>query len=107
MANTPYYDRYSKFRNGNGFNIVPFGEIPKSDTDKYETYNRGVTRLDLLSYQYYNSTSYAWLIMQANPQYGSLEFNIPDGAELRIPFPLLNALGDYQRSLDKYRKYYG
>lgn len=104
---TSYYDRYSRFRSGNGFGIVPFGVIAKSGTDKYETYHKGVTRLDLLSYQYYNSSDYAWLIMQANPQYGSLEFRIPDGAELRIPYPLLNALSDYQKSLDEIKKFYG
>ena len=45
--------------------------------------------------------------MQANPQYGSLEFNIPDGSEIRIPYPLNNSLKDYQKSIDDYRKYYG
>ena len=75
------FDRYSQFRVGNGFNMVPFGEIPKSSTD-------------------------AWLIMQANPQYGSLEYNIPDGVELRIPYPLNNAIDAYQNSIEKYNKLY-
>ena len=102
-----YYDRYASFRDGDGFNMVTFSEIEKNDTDIYEIYKRGVTRLDLLSYQYYGSTSYAWLILQANPQYGSLEFRIPDGAELRIPYPLLTALDSYQKGIEKNKKYYG
>ena len=102
-----YYDRYSNFRNSDGFSVVPFGEIPKSGTDKYEIYQKGLTRLDLLSYQYYGSTSYAWHILQANPKYGSLEFAIPDGAELRIPYPLVSALNNYQKNLEKHKKYYG
>ena len=101
------FDRYSQFRVGNRFNMVPFGEIPKSSTDIYEVYRKGKMRLDQLSSQYYDSPDYAWLIMQANPQYGSLEFNIPDGSEIRIPYPLNNSLKDYQKSIDDYRKYYG
>lgn len=101
------YDRYSMFRVDGQIKMVPFGEIPKHDTDFYEIYHRGVTRLDILSNNYYNSSDYAWLIMQANPQYGSLEFKIPDGAEIRIPYPLGQALQEYQDSLIEYQKLYG
>ena len=44
--------------------------------------------------------------MQANPQYGSLEFNIPDKVELRIPYPLDISLKDYKKSIEEYNKYY-
>ena len=100
------FDRYSQFRVGNGFNMVPFGEIPKSSTDIYEVYRKGKMRLDQLSSQYYDSPDYAWLIMQANPQYGSLEYNIPDGVELRIPYPLNSAIDAYQNSIEQYNKLY-
>lgn len=100
------FDRYSQIRSGNGFNIVPFAEIPKSKTDIYEVYIKGKMRLDQLSSQYYDNPDYAWLILQANPQYGSLEYNIPDGAELRIPYPLNVALSGYQNSIDNYNKLY-
>jgi hypothetical protein len=46
------------------------------------------------------------LILQANPQYGSLEFNIPDGSELRIPYPLNAAIDGYQKSIERYNKLY-
>ena len=82
--------------------MVPFGEIPKSSTDIYEVYRKGKMRLDQLSSQYYDSPDYAWLIMQANPEYGSMEFEIPDGAELRIPYPLNVSIDSYELSIRKY-----
>lgn len=100
------FDRYLQVRSGNGFNILPFGEIPKSKTDIYEVFIKGKMRLDQISSQYYDSPDYAWLILQANPQYGSLEYNIPDGVELRIPYPLNSALSAYQNSIDNYNKLY-
>ena len=98
------FDRYSQVRNGNEIGLVPFVEIPVKNTDRYETYRKGLTRLDQLSYQYYDSSDYAWLIMQANPQYGSMEFAIPDGSELRIPYPLNSTLDDYQKGIETYKK---
>ena len=98
------FDRYSQFRNGNEIEIVRFIEIPSKNTDRYEVYRKGLTRLDQLSYQYYESPDYAWLILQANPQYGSMEFAIPDGSELRIPYPLSSTLDDYQKGIENYKK---
>jgi len=101
------YDRYRKFRNGNEVKKVPFIAIPKKGTDYYHTYEAGRTRLDLLSYQYYGNANYDWLIMQANPEYGSLEFCIPNGALLRIPFPLDSTIQKYNDDIDLYIKLYG
>lgn len=95
------FDRYKQVRSGRSTGLLPFGNIPEKTTDVFETYKKGKTRLDLLSYQYYDSADYGWLILQANPQYGSLEFRIPDGAEIRIPFPLDVSLKDFQTSIDK------
>lgn len=100
------FDRYSMYRSGDDIGLVPFGEVPKKNTDRFETYKRGVTRLDLVSYEYYGTSEYAWFILQANPQYGSLEFNIPDGAELRIPYPLDVSLESYRKSLSNHNKKY-
>lgn len=96
------FDRYSKFKLDGAFKKVPFIPIEEKNTDVYTYYERGKTRLDLLSYQYYNDANYDWLIMQANPQYGSLEFMIPDGARLRIPYPLNITLNQYNASIEKY-----
>ena len=53
------YDRYSKFRVNGGTQFVPFIPIPVKDTDYYEIYEKGKTRLDLLSYQYYGDADLA------------------------------------------------
>lgn len=101
------FDRYKKFRTNGAVKLVPFIEIPVKGTDIYTYYEAGRTRMDLLSYQYYNDANYGWLIMQANPQYGSLEFKIPDGAELRIPYPLNTTITQYNSDIDKYIELYG
>lgn len=101
------YDRYSKFRNNGTISIVPFIKIKEKNTDYYETYIRGVTRLDILSYKYYGNANYDWLIMQANSKYGSMEFNIPDKSNLRIPYPLNTTLELYNSEIEKYIELYG
>lgn len=100
------YDRYSQFRQDGAIAVVPFGEVPAKSTDFFEVYERGKTRLDILSYRYYNDSSYGWLIMQANPQYGSVEFEIPDRVILRIPYPLSQSIQDYQASIDEHKRLY-
>ena len=100
------FDRYAQVRNGRGFDILPFAEIPKKNTDRYEIYKRGVTRLDKVSYEYYGTADFAWLILQANPQYGSMEFDIPDGVELRIPYPLEQSIEEYRNGVETYKKLY-
>lgn len=101
------FDRYAQFRAGNEIKLVTFGEVPEKASDKYITYEKGKTRLDQVSYEFYGSSDYAWLILQANAKYGSLEFRIPDGVMLRVPYPLNVSLSDYQKSIEKNKEYYG
>lgn len=101
------YDRYTKFRIDGQINVVPFVKIPKKDTDRYEIYKRNSSRLDILSAKYYNDSSYGWLILQANPEVGSMEYEIKDGATLRIPYPLGVTLEDYENGVNEYFKLYG
>jgi hypothetical protein len=101
------YDRYTKFRTNGSIRFVPFIAIPEKNTDYYEIYNLGYTRLDLLSYQYYGNPDYGWLILQANPQFGSMEFEIPDKTNLRIPYPLSTTIEQYNRDIDIYTETYG
>lgn len=98
------FDRYTQVRSSMKTGLLPYGEVPKQSGDIYETYKKGETRLDLLSYQYYNDANYGWLILQANPQYGASEFKIPDQAEIRIPFPLDSAIKGFQISIEKKKK---
>lgn len=101
------YDRYTKFRGDGDVSIVPFIKIPERKTDYYITYNKLQHRLDVLSYECYGDPDYGWLILQANPQYGSLEFEIPDNVDLRIPYPLGDVIEGYNRSVAEYKAQYG
>ena len=98
---------YKEFIENGTIKLVPFIRIPNKKSDYYVYYELGKTRLDILSYQYYNDPNYDWLIMQANPQYGSLEFKIPDKALLRIPYPLDSTISQYYSDIKKYKELYG
>ena len=102
-----YYNRYSEFAVNGDYIIVPQVKIPAKSSDRKISYKVGKTRLDKLSQQFYDSPYYGWLIMQANPSYGGQEWNIPDGAIITVPFPLMQSLQDYKTNLDQYFLYYG
>lgn len=98
-----YYDRYESFRRDGNIDIVPFIEIDNTSTDIVITFRKSTMRMDTLSYKYYGDPNYGWLILQANPQYSSLEFSIPDGVPLRIPYPLNTAKTRYESGIQKYK----
>lgn len=102
MAKQKYYNRYQRFVSNGKYKIIPLIDIPKYDTDLYLTYDKSTMRMDNLSYKYYASPDYAWLIMLANPSLGSLEYLIPDGATVRIPYPLGTALSRYEKKVTDY-----
>ena len=101
------YNRYNSFTLNGSYKKVPFIEIPVRGTDCYAYYEVGKTRLDLLSYQYYNDPNFGWLILQANPSLGSLEYKIDSGAKIRIPYPLEQVLQGYEDDITNYVKLYG
>lgn len=102
-----YYDRYSRFRDGQYMHPIPGIEVPPAATDKPFIYKKGQTRLDKLSDKYYNNPYSGWLIMQANPEFGGLEFLIPDMTSIRIPFPFDSAIARYTTEVDNHIKLYG
>jgi len=102
-----YYNRYDEFLINGQQTVVPFVNLPQKTTDKTFIYKVARSRLDKISQEYYNTPFFGWLILQANPQYGGLENNIPDGAILIIPFPLLPSLQDYKSALNSHFYYYG
>lgn len=102
MAKNKYYNRYDRFKSNGMYKIIPFLEIPKYDTDLYVTYDKSTMRMDNLSYKYYGSSDYAWLIMSANPSLGSLEYLIEDGKTVRIPYPLDTAISRYEAKVTNY-----
>jgi hypothetical protein len=102
-----YYNRYDGFLIGGNQTVVPFVKVPIKTTDKKYIYKVGMSRLDKVSQQYYNSPFFGWLIMAANPEFGGNEFVIPDGSILTVPFPLLSSLQDYNNALETHFYYYG
>ena len=102
-----YYDRYKSFVNGSIIEPVAGIIIPQSSDDKTVVYKKGVSRLDKISNDYYNNPYSGWLIMQANPQFGGLEFNIPDGTAIRVPYPFDDAISRYITQVSRYKQLYG
>jgi len=105
--NNQYFDRYQYFVEDGNFKIIPGLEIPIKSTDKFIQYKHTKDRFDKLSQEYYNSPLFGWLILQANPLFGGIEFLIPDNYLIRIPFPLVPSLQDYKKAVDLYKLYYG
>ena len=101
------YDRYSRFRTNGKVSIPPSVKIIEKGTDQFETYIKGFSRLDLISYDYYGSPDYDWLILMANPSVGNMEFEIPDGTLLRIPYPLSVTLELYDKEIERHMTLYG
>lgn len=102
-----YYDRYNGFRVNEGMKPIPGLTIPTADSDKNMVYKQSVSRLDKLSQMYYNNPYSGWLIMLANPEYGGLEFNIPDMTVIRIPFPFDSAISRYITEVKNHKALYG
>ncbi len=97
------YNRYLPLQNDNGTTeLMPFVKLPVNQSDKYETWNTEFSRLDKLSQKYYGNPFYDFLILYANYIYVS-EFDIPDGALIRIPFPLQKVKADYDALLSAYK----
>jgi hypothetical protein len=101
------YNRYNTFIVNDEQTVVPYVNLPRKSSDKVFIYKVGMSRMDKISQQYYGTPTFGWLIMLANPQFGGLEFLIPDGSILTIPYPLISSLQDYKNSLDNYFFYYG
>lgn len=99
--------RYEQFISNGKCEYVPSIPIIKQTSDFYIVYDAYRMRMDTLSYEYYKNPNYGWVILQANLEYGSLEYAIPNGSMLRIPYPIENALDAYNENIKKYKKIYG
>jgi len=97
----PYkdYKRYEKLKNTDGTtDSMPFVNLPTNPSDKFEYWNVGFSRMDKISQKYYGNPFYDFLILYANNIYLN-EFDIPDGALIRVPFPLSKVKADYEAAL--------
>lgn len=98
-----YYNRYTQFKvNSNELGYIPFITIDKKPSDLKIVWKKN-KRLDVVSQEYYGAPYYGWLILMANPQFGGMEFDIPENTILTIPFPLMDTLKNYQERLENYR----
>lgn len=102
-----YFNRYDNFLINGRQTVVPYVKIPSKTSDKNFIYRTNVSRLDKISQEFYGSPLFGWLILAANPQYGGLEWNIPDRGLLVIPFPLIASVQDYEAELNNHFFYYG
>jgi hypothetical protein len=102
-----YFNRYGQFLINGEQTVVPYVNLPKKSTDVKYVFRAGITRLDKISQEYYASPYFGWLILVGNPEYGGLEWNIPNNSILTIPYPLISSLQDYKNGLDNYFFYYG
>ena len=107
MGTKDYYNRYNNFIVNGRQTVVPYVTLPSKSTDKRYIFKDAQSRLDKVSQQYYGTPFFGWLILQANPIYSGQEWNIPDGAILTIPYPLIASLQDYNNDLENYFFYYG
>ena len=84
--------------NGNN-KTLPFVKLDIKTSDKYIVYKEGETRLDNLADEYWSKPDECWLILLANPEFGGLEWNIPDETIIRIPYPYDITINEYNTKI--------
>lgn len=77
---------------------VPGIVISSRTTDKFVIYNSDKLRLDTIAADIYGDDQYNWLILLANSDY-PLEFDIPNNTVIRVPFPLNDAIVEYEQKV--------
>lgn len=96
-------DRYKYLLKKDGtLRTAPPVKIKERAEDIFRVYDSSRTRLDRISADVYNDDSYGWLILLGNPEYG-MEFDIPTGTVIRVPYPLREALSEYESKIIKNR----
>tara|TARA_B100000900_G_C20164670_1_gene547352 strand:+ start:262 stop:576 length:315 start_codon:yes stop_codon:yes gene_type:complete len=101
-----YYDRYRSFKENGKGTTLPFINLPIKGSDQRVLTDKK-TRFDKLSQRFYGNPYHGWLILLANPEFGGLEFDIPESSVIIVPFPLEKTLEDYQQQVDSYKRLYG
>lgn len=90
-----YYSIY-ELSNANGVQTsLPFIVLDEKSTDITIAWQENLSRMDIISDNYYGSPIYGKFIMMANPQYGGMEYDIPDNSLIRVPFPLEDTIKEY------------
>lgn len=98
------YDFYKFLRDPNNprnLKEMPSITISRRNTDKFIIYDKNKERLDYVAGQIYNDETLSRIIMWANPEY-FIEFDIPSGTVIRIPYPLNDVLSEITQKLIDY-----
>lgn len=96
-----YLNRYKILNENNNIpKIMPFIRIPDKSSDKIIIWNKE-RRLDNVSYDYYGTPYFDWLIAQKNAHLGLDEFEWQDGDTVIIPYPIDISIEQY---LAEYKK---
>lgn len=82
---------------------MPQVKISKRKTDKFVAYDYNKKRLDVIAGEIYEDESMWRLIMWANPDY-FVEYDIPTGTVLRVPFPLNEVVDEVKAYILNYKK---
>lgn len=101
------FNRYKNFTSNGETKIMPFIKIRVKGSDKSIVWNKDTSRLDVLSQRYYGVPDAGWLIMMANAEYGTDEFDIPDGELIRIPYPYQTSLQSYMDDITRFDTKFG
>lgn len=88
------FSRYSPLAFNGNMRSFPKILITKRSTDIYVTYNSNKTRLDRIAAEVYGDDTLYWIILLANPNY-YMEFDIPNGAVIRIPNPVSEVISEF------------
>ncbi len=95
------YDFYKYLRdpkNNKNLLDMPPVSISLRQTDKYVSYDRSKNRLDYIAGQVYQDETLWRIIMWANPEY-FVEFDIPPGTILRVPYPINDVIAEITKFL--------
>lgn len=87
------FNFYKPLKENDSLKDMPPVKISYRKTDKYIIYQRNHMRLDFIAGEIYEDETLWRLIMWANPEY-FLEFDIPNGNIIRIPYPLNAVLAE-------------
>jgi len=84
---------YKSLKDNDSLKDMPPVKIKARRTDKFIVYNKNLMRLDFIAGEIYQDETLWRLIMWANPEY-AIEFDIPDGEIIRVPYPLKEVLSE-------------
>lgn len=79
------------------YNTLLDCSIPTSDNDIYVITVIG-DRLDALSYEYYKSPYYWWIIASANPHVIPDSMYLEPGIQLRIPYDIQDVIDSFEQT---------